>query len=256
MSSDVVQYKTHDRVAMFILNRPDQMNAFNQAMRLALYRNIKRAEQSAEIRAVVLMGSGASFSAGTDLAEAASLNPEELDRVIGEEYSLPLKAIRQSEKPYICAIHGIAAGIATAFALSCDLVVMAEDAFMYQPYADIGLVPDGGLTWHFARLFGHRKAFELFVSSEKMSARTCLSLDLVNRVVPVDRTEAEALEWATDLAKGSALAQALTKKALHRADEMMLDAAMTFEIECQKKAVVTPYFKSAAAAFLNRRRVR
>ncbi len=246
-------YNVQDKIATITLNRPRHLNAFNQRMRLDLHAAIQAAESDDAVRVVILTGAGKGLSAGTDLAEAASLDPSELDRVIGVEFQQSLLAIRHSTRPYICAFDGPAVGIATAYALICDLTIVTDRSYIQQPFADIGLVPDGGLTWHLVNLLGYKKAFEIFALPDRISAADCLILGMVNRVVHPDSLRDETQASAKKLVQKSALSLGLLKKALHLAHESSLEAAMSFETASQKQTASSAYFKAAAAAFLSRK---
>ena len=100
------------------------------------------------------------------------------------EYKPALMEIIEAPKPWISAVNGACAGIGSAFAMVCDLTVMAEDAYIYQAFAAISLVPDGGATWHLVRTLGRKRAYEVIATGEKITARKCLEWGLCNRVVP------------------------------------------------------------------------
>ena len=79
------------------------------------------------------------------------------------------------------AVNRAAAVVGSAFAMACDLILMAEDAYLYQAFAAIGLIPDGGATWHLVHTVGRKKAYELIAFGEKLKAEDCLQLGLCNR---------------------------------------------------------------------------
>ena len=123
----------------------------------------------------------------------------EVERQLNDEYGASLRLIASIDKPVIAAVNGFATGIGGSFALVCDLVVMGEKGFFQVPFAKLGLVPDGGMTWFLAERLGHRRAFELAISGERVPAARCLEWGLVNRVVADDRVLEEALAWAEQL---------------------------------------------------------
>ena len=122
-------------------------------------------------------------------------------------------------KPVIAAVHGSAAGIGMSLALSCDLMIMADDAFLLSPFTTISLVPDGGLNWLLVRQLGYRRAFQLSVESERIEAQRCVDLGLANKAVPADELQAAALEWAQELSKRAPLSLAATKNAMRIAND-------------------------------------
>ncbi len=178
---ETVRYAVDQGVALITLNRPAVMNAFNGQMRRELLAAVRRAIDDAGARVVVLTGEGRGFSAGADLADGV---PPLVQQQIDEEYKPVLMAISEAPKPFISAVNGAAAGIGSSFAMACDLTVMADNAYIYQAFMAIALVPDGGATWHLVRQLGRKRAFEVIVEGERMSAARCLELGLANRVVP------------------------------------------------------------------------
>ena len=227
--SDIVKYEREDAVAIITINRPDAMNAFTTELSLALQLALEKVHNDRSVRAVVLTGEGRSFSAGADLKSGFEGRP-----VFGKlqyEYRPIVSAIATMPKPVIAAIPGSAAGIGMSVALSCDLVMMADNAFLLSPFATISLVPDGGLNWLLVRQLGYRRAYQLSVESERIDAQRCVDLGLANKAVPAEELQDSALEWARTLAKRAPLSLAAAKKAMrHAADN---DWASTYNLEAE-----------------------
>lgn len=200
-------------IALVSMNRPDRLNAINGALRADLLAAVNAINVNTEIRVAILTGEGRAFCVGADLSESWSSGSTVAIRLIAE-YKPILMAIADSPKPWIAAVNGAAAGIGSAFAMNCDLTVMAEDAYLYQAFTAIGLIPDGGATWHLARSIGRKRAYELIVSGEKLSADKCLALGLCNRVVAPDALRDETLSWANELAEKAPLSLRYAKNAL------------------------------------------
>jgi 2-(1,2-epoxy-1,2-dihydrophenyl)acetyl-CoA isomerase len=224
--SDIVRYESDAGVACITLNRPESMNAFTTALRADLLDALERAGSDASVRAAILTGEGRCFSAGADLKDRPDRSVAE---ILQTEYRPVLEKIATLPKPLIAAVPGSAAGIGLSLALTCDLLIMADDAFLLSPFTTISLVPDGGLTWQLVRQLGYRRAFQLSVESERIGAARCVELGLANRAVPAGELRAAALEWAVRLAKRAPLSVAATKKAMrHAADR---DWASTYDVE-------------------------
>src|SRR5260370_23066975 len=188
-----VLYESANRMATVSLNRPQVRNALDAAMRRDLRAAIDRANSDPDIRAVVLTGAGQSFCAGADLTEQLPTNFL-AQQQIDDEYKPILTAITNSPKPYISAVNGAAAGIGCAVAMACDLTVMAADAYYMQAFVGIGLIPDGGMSWHLLHQLGRKRAFELIVTGEKVPAQRCQGLGLINRTTAADRGMQEAMQ--------------------------------------------------------------
>ncbi len=250
---DTVKYANDGAVAIITIHRPDAMNAFNQALRIDLHAACERASNDVSVRAVVLTGEGRSFSAGADLKDG--LNPDvRIDEMLQKEYRPVLECIWNMEKPVIAAVGGSAAGIGTSFALICDLLIMSDSAFLLSPFTTISLVPDGGLNWLLVHQLGYRRAFQLSIESERISADTCLQLGLANRIVPADDLLAEAMSWAQSLAERAPLSVAATKKAMRHATHGSW--ATTFDVEAPLQQTLRSSADSAegVSAFLQKRK--
>jgi 2-(1,2-epoxy-1,2-dihydrophenyl)acetyl-CoA isomerase len=175
---ETVKYEQDDSVAVITINRPDAMNSFDDALRRDLLAACEKAAGDSAIRAVVLTGEGRSFSAGADLKSGLDPN-RSIEDMLQQEYRPVLESIWNMEKPVIAAVGGSAAGIGVSFALICDLLVMADNAFLLSPFTTISLVPDGGLNWLLVHQLGYRRAFQLSVESERITADRCVELGLM-----------------------------------------------------------------------------
>jgi 2-(1,2-epoxy-1,2-dihydrophenyl)acetyl-CoA isomerase len=247
---DTVRYAVDQGVALITLNRPAVMNAFNHQMRVDLLAAVRRAVGDAEVRVVVLTGEGRGFSAGADLADGV---PPLVQQQIDEEYKPVLMAISEAPKPFISAVNGAAAGIGSSFAMACDLTVMAENAYIYEAFIAIALVPDGGATWHLVRQLGRKRAFEVIIEGEKMSAARCLELGLANRVVPAERLLEETLAWARAIAKKAPLALRYSKEALNMAMQLDLADTISYEAKLQNITFISEDAREGVQAFFEKR---
>jgi len=249
--SDLVRYERDEAVALVTIDRPEAMNAFTTSLSHELQLALERAHSDAAVRAVVLTGEGRSFSAGADLKSGFEGRP-----VFGKlqyEYRPVISAIATMPKPVIAAIPGSAAGIGMSVALSCDLVIMADNAFLLSPFTTISLVPDGGLNWMLVRQLGYRRAFQLSVESERIPAQRCVELGLANRTAPAEELMDAALEWAHALAKRAPLSLAATKKAMRFALDHDWAAAYDMEAELQGELLGSEDNREGISAFLEKR---
>lgn len=249
--SDIVNYENKGPVAVITLNRPDSMNAFTTALSNDLQRALERAAGDESARVIIITGIGRCFSAGADLKSGFEGRP-----VFGKlqyEYRPVLSAIATMPKPVIAAVPGSAAGIGMSMALHCDLMIMADDAFLLSPFTTISLVPDGGLNWLLVRQLGYRRAFQLSIESERIPAARCVELGLANRAVPAENLQSTALEWAETLAKRAPRSIAATKKVMRHAIDN--DWASTFDMEADWQQVLAGSEDNVegVAAFLEKR---
>jgi len=225
---ETVRYAQEGRVALITIDRPDAMNSFNTELRRDLLAAFQRAAGDDSVRAVVLTGEGRSFSAGADLKGSLAIE-RTVEQQLQEEYRPVFECIASMRQPVIAAVGGSAAGIGMSYALACDLLIMADNAFLLSPFTTISLVPDGGLNWLLVHQLGYRRAFQLSVEAERIPAARCVELGLANRAVPAGRLLDEAIEWATSLAERAPLSVAATKKAMRHAASGSW--ASTFDVE-------------------------
>ena len=252
--SDIVNYEQQDAVAVISLNRPDSLNAFTNELRADLLEALERAQADSGIKVIVLTGEGRCFSAGADLKD------DVVDRPVGEklqqEYRPVLEAIANMPKPVIAAVPGSAAGIGLSVALQCDLLVMADNAFMLSPFTTISLVPDGGLNWLLVRQLGYRRAFQLSVESERIPAQRCVELGLANSAIPADKLRSFAVDWAQLLANRAPLSLAATKKVMRYAADHDWESSYDLEAELQNELFGSEDNMEGIAAFLQKRAAR
>lgn len=249
---EAVTVERHGQVALVSLNRPDSLNAFSAELRRDIGLAVAEVNADDSIRVAVLTGSGRAFSAGADLMEAQG-DDFDVRAQLNNEYKPTLMGIAEAPKPWISAVNGAAAGIGSAFAMVCDLTVMAEDAYLYQAFAAIGLVPDGGATWHLARSIGKKRAYDLIVSGEKLRAARCLELGLCNRVVATEELVPSALAWAEELAAKAPLALRYAKQALNQAMDDDVATLISAEADLQHLCINSEDAREGVSAFVEKR---
>ena len=248
---EVVSFEQKGPVAVITLCRPDAMNAFTTELSLQLQLALERAAADDNTRVVVLTGEGRCFSAGADLNSGFEGRP-----VIGKlhyEYRPVLSAIATMAKPVIAAVPGSAAGIGMSTALHCDLLIMADNAFLLSPFTTISLVPDGGLSWLLVRQLGYRRAYQLSVESERISAQRCVELGLANKAVPADELQSSALDWANSLAERAPRSLAATKKTMRHAADNDWESTFSLEADWQQALAGSDDNVEGVAAFFEKR---
>jgi len=239
-------------VGLIALNRPESLNAFNAQLRRALREALDEFAADSSVRALVLTGAGRAFSAGADLKDFAPTAAQTRAQLL-DEYGPSLSQIAEMPKPVIAALDGPAIGIGLAFALVCDLLVMAEDAYLQAPFNAIGLIPDGGLSTLLPRALGYRHAFEFVVESQRLAASECVALGLANRVVAAGEARTEALAWAQTFALRPARAIAATKRALRAGLDSGFASAIEREADLQGPLTESADFREGVAAFIEKR---
>jgi 2-(1,2-epoxy-1,2-dihydrophenyl)acetyl-CoA isomerase len=249
--SDIVRYEQADGIAVVTINRPDAMNSFTSGLSADLLHALETAHHEDAVRAVVLTGEGRCFSAGADLK--GGFDGRSVYGKLQYEYRPVMTAVARMPKPVIAAVGGSAAGIGLSLALTCDLLVMADDAFLLSPFTTISLVPDGGLNWLLVRQLGYRRAFQLSIESERIDARRCVQLGLANKAVPAGQLQAAAREWAVALTKRAPLSLAATKKVMRLAEDHDWETCFNAEADLQQSLVGCPDNREGVKAFFEKR---
>ncbi len=254
MADPTALYAIADGVATITLNRPEVRNAFNDQMSDEMQSALKTAERDADVRCVVITGSGAGFCAGQDLAAVRDRGDgfsfrEHLLRT----YNAIVAKLASIEKPVIAAVNGAAAGAGWGIALACDIRYASESARFRLAFIGIGLAPDAGTSFFLPRLVGLGRALELAYTNELIDASTALSLGLVNKVVPADQLMPATLDLAKRLAQAPTQGLGLTKRAMNYALAATLTGALDYEAHVQEIAGRTADYREGVNAFLEKR---
>ena len=248
--SEIVRYERRGAVSVVTLNRPDSMNSFDTAMRAATIDALETARDDESVRAIIFTGEGRCFSAGADLKAGID---RDVTAILQSEYRPVQETIASIPKPIIAAVPGSAAGIGLSMALQCDLMIMADNAFLLSPFTTISLVPDGGLSWLLVRQLGYRRAFQLSVESERIAAARCVELGLANKTVPAEELQAAALEWAEALANRAPLSIAATKKVMRFSADHDWSEAYDMEAKLQGDLLGSEDNEEGIRAFFEKR---
>jgi enoyl-CoA hydratase/carnithine racemase len=254
--TEEVLCRVEDRAAVITLNRPEARNALTLEMKRALASLLPSLGAAPDVGCVLLTGAGGAFCAGGDTKRMARdgrpPSPEERKRQLRWEHGIPA-ALHRLEKPTLAALPGPAAGAGFSLALACDLRIAAEGAFVTTSYVKLGLSGDYGGAWFLTRLVGPAKAREILFLGDRLDARECERLGLVNRVVPDPELEKEALALAKRLAAGPPIALRYMKDGLNRALTESLEACLDLEAERMVQSATTEDYVEAVAAFQERR---
>jgi 2-(1,2-epoxy-1,2-dihydrophenyl)acetyl-CoA isomerase len=254
--SEQLRCRVEERVAVLVLNRPDARNALSMELKQALSRALPELARDPEVGCVLLMGAGGAFCAGGDTKgmarEGRPPSVEDRVRQLRWEHEVPWLLHRMA-KPSVAALPGPAAGAGLSLALACDLRIAAESAFVTTSYARLGLSGDYGSSWFLTHLVGTARARELLFTGDRLSARECERIGLVNRVVPDADLEREALALATRIAAGPPIALRLMKDNLNRALQQDLAACLDLEAERMVLGAQTEDYLEAVRAFGEKR---
>ena len=198
MSDTVVLVEVADRVAVITLNRPDQRNALNRAVRRALPAAITRCDEDDDVDVMILTGADPAFCAGVDLKEfgAGEVEQGEGFAEVGDGRGTFRGALPPHTKPLIGAVNGVAVTGGFEVALNCDFLIASERARFSDTHARVGVMPGWGLTVLLAQRIGIARAKQMSVTGNYIDARKAYDWGLVNEVVAHD----ELLQYCRKLA--------------------------------------------------------
>jgi len=207
---------TEGSTMVLTISNPSMRNALDPAIYAAGIEALNGAENSADIRSVVLVGEGAWFCAGGSLQrlQANRQQPASVQAESIEGLHNWIDSVRTFPKPVIAAVEGAAAGAGFSLALACDLIVAARDAVFAASYANVGLSPDGGMSWHLAQYLPRQVASEWMMGGERIAAERLHAFGLVNQLADSGQALSKALQLAARLGEKAPNAIASIKELL------------------------------------------
>jgi enoyl-CoA hydratase len=213
-------------VAVITLNRPQQLNALSYGLVKELSLAMQELDRDDQIRVIIVTGGEKVFAAGADIKEMAERGP--FDERLHERLAYR-DQINKISKPVIGAVSGFALGGGCELAMSCDIIIAAENARFGQPEVNIGIIPGSGGTQRLTHLVGKHRAMEMVLTGEFISAGDAERFGLVNRVVPLELLMEEAKGIAKKIAAKPALAVKAAKEAVLKSANLPLDEGLDYE---------------------------
>lgn len=250
MTFNTLQLVIEDRIAVVTLNRPP-VNAQNAELRSELTQVFDELSDREDVSAVVLTGSGKTFSAGADIRERPNLGATpgaygRHNRLVRESYY----AVVECSKPVIAAINGPAMGAGFGLVMASDIWVASEDSFVSMPEINVGLA--GGVTF-LQEVFGRSRARRMFYTGMKVTGQELYRLGLVEACLPADQLMPFAMEIAAEIASKSPIALRLAKEAARMTQVMPSRDAYRYEQGNTVALSKTEDAKEAQRAFLEKR---
>ncbi len=228
--------------------RPEKRNAITAPMYLALAEALREAEDSSEIRVIVLRGTEGCFTAGNDVGDLLEAPPTEP----GAPVMQFLGALAANTVPLVAAVDGDAVGVGTTMLLHCDVVLATPRARFRLPFVDLGFVPEAGSTLLLPRILGYSRAAELALLADFFDGERAHALGIVNRLVAPETLEAETTEIVGRLAAKPPRAMRETKRLMK--DGAALDAAIRREADVFAERMVSAEAREAFRAFAEKRK--
>ncbi len=259
---EAIALSVEDGVAQLTLNRPETLNALNEAM----FREVPEAiAQAADrgARALLLTGAGRGFCSGADLvgrplpADATPAQRERANRASFERVITLVRALNEAPMPVVCAINGVAAGGGIGLALSGDVILMASDARLVLTFVtQLGLWPDVGATWLMARRAGRARTMAASLLGDAVSAQDAERWGLVWKLYEPAQLHAEALAICRRLADGPQEAVLGTRQLVDAASEMPIASHIVLERDLQCRLIGAPDWVEGVKAFREKRPAR
>ncbi len=242
------------RVLVLTLNRPDRLNAVSYPLYEALVEALAEADRDDGVRAVVITGTGRAFCVGADLKAHAGDEPTRAERrQYGKMAQRANRAVQRIAKPVVAAVNGHAVGAGMELALSCDIIIVAEDAKLRFPELALGTFVGGGVTYTLPRRVGTAKANELLLLADFFTPREAEQMGMVNRVVPTADVMPTALLIAGRLATRAPIPVRHAKALLHASHRLGRRAAMRREADALLACMESEDWREGIRAFHDRR---
>ena len=258
---ELVSLERKGGYAVVRMDNPEALNPLNAALTIQLLGHLQALTADDAVRAVILTGADPAFSAGGDLrAMASSVHPlvdrspegaTAMWRWIRYQFGGVVRLITRSDKLFVAALNGAAAGVGLAFGMACDLVIASDRARLLTAFGRIGLVPEVGLGWLLTRQLGYHKTMELFLAGTVLSAEDARRLGLVNEVVPHDELLLRAEKWCERAMRLPAHAVEMTKPLLRSVADMSWDQAIAMEEFAEPMCFTTQAHRDAVNALLS-----
>jgi enoyl-CoA hydratase len=243
--------ETHGRVGVVRLNRPQRLNALNDALAAELTTALAAFDADPGIGAIVITGNDKAFAAGADIGAMAEWSYQ---KVYADNYIMSWESVRQTRKPVIAAVAGYALGGGCELAMMCDLIIAADTAQFGQPEITIGTMPGMGGTQRLPRAVGKAKAMDWCLTGRMIDAAEAERSGLVARVVPAEKLLDEALAVATKIAGYSLPVVLKVKEAVNRAYESSLAEGLLFERREFHSTFALDDQKEGMRAFVDKRK--
>jgi 2-(1,2-epoxy-1,2-dihydrophenyl)acetyl-CoA isomerase len=246
--------------ALVTLSDPDSLNALSAPLVRQLRRALEQLTREPELRSIVLTGADPGFSAGGDLrmmqVAVARLTdaPGTTDvwRWIRNEFGAIARLIAHSEKTFLAALNGPAAGVGLAWALTCDVAIASERAVIVPAFGKLGLLPEVGTSWALTRHLGYQGAYAYYLRGEHIDAQAALRMGLVQEVVAHDALLSTADQWCDRVSEMPPHAMEMTKPLLRAVCDASWDGALAMEEFAEPTCFTTEAFASAVRGMLAR----
>lgn len=252
MSYEFLTLDVADRIATLIINRPDKLNALNDATIAELGRAIDEVRTRDDAAGLIVTGAGRAFVAGADISELSSQTPT-IAKARSRGGQEIFRRFETSPKPVIAAVNGFALGGGCELALACHIRIASDKAKFGLPEVKLGTLPGYGGTQRLARIVGKGRAMQLITTAEMIDAAEAYRIGLVNKIVSGEELIGAATEMMKTILANGPLAVALSIEAIDRGLDMSLEAGMVLESNHFGLLAATEDMTEGMKAFLEKR---
>jgi enoyl-CoA hydratase len=252
MSYQFLTLEASDRIATLSVNRPDKLNALNDATIGELGDAIDEVRARDDIGGLIVTGAGRAFVAGADISELASQTPT-IAKSRAQRGQQIFRKFETSPKPVIAAVNGFALGGGCELALACHIRIASEKAKFGQPEVKLGTCPGYGGTQRLSRIIGKGRAIQIITTAEMIDAAEAYRIGLVNKVVSAEELISAANEMMKQILANGPLAVALCIEAIDRGLEMSLEEGLVLEANHFGLLAATEDMSEGMKAFLEKR---
>jgi 2-(1,2-epoxy-1,2-dihydrophenyl)acetyl-CoA isomerase len=248
--------------AVVTMNDPDKLNALSAPLTIQLRERLTELAAEPAIRTIILTGTDPAFSAGGDLrlmrdfAQPLIHDSDEgatgIWRWIRMQFGAIARLITRTDKAFVAAVGGPAAGVGLAFGLACDLILVSERAQIVPAFGRIGLIPEVGTSWLLTRRLGYQRTFELFAGGRHLSGEEAAEIGLANALVPHEQLIGAAREWAGRIDALPSHVVPMMKPLLRQATDLTWEQAIAMEEFAEPMTFTTRAHQDAVAALLTR----
>jgi 2-(1,2-epoxy-1,2-dihydrophenyl)acetyl-CoA isomerase len=259
---ELVLVERSGRHAVVTLNDPEKLNPLSAELTVSLRDSLEELVRDESLRAIVLTGTDPAFSAGGDLRLmrdtahpmlAGGGGAPEIWRWIRMEFGRIARLIARTDKAFVAAVNGPAAGVGLAFGLACDLILVSERARLVPAFGRIGLLPEVGTSWLLTRRLGYQRTFELFAGGRELSGAEAADMGLANALVSHHELLPAAAEWCDRIESLPAHVTTMMKPLLRGTSDMTWEQAITMEEFAEPACFTTRAHRDAVEALLERR---
>jgi enoyl-CoA hydratase len=252
MTYQLLALDVTDRIATITVNRPDKLNALNDATMAELGRVIDDVRADANVGGIVLTGAGRAFVAGADIAELRAKSKSQMYELARRGQDV-FRRLETSPKPVVAAVNGFALGGGCELALACHVRIASEHAKFGQPEVKLGIIPGYGGTQRLPRIVGKGRALQLLLTGEIVDATEAHRIGLANQVVPAAALLDAARGMAKQMLANGPLALARCIDVVNDGADLSLEDALELEAKVFGELAATDDMREGTSAFLEKR---